>query len=266
MAGVSILKLGGSIITDKRGARAVIQTRVVKRIAGELMRLVSRQSNLRLILLYGGGSFGHPLAHRYRVAGKPLAAKNFVGVGHTIAAMRELGTRLARVFLAAGLPVVPLQTSSLVRWQRGRLVFADRSLVATILRHGGIPLLGGDVVIAERRRTAIASADALAAALAMRFRRSRVLFATDVDGVHLRFPPRRGERPLRLIIGRRTLQHLAATLESGETQRDVTGAMAGKLRAIAALRNRSAEIFNGVVPGAITDVFRRKRRGTVIEI
>ncbi len=265
MTAVSILKLGGSIVTDKRRARAVIRIRVVKRIAGELARLVSRQPNLRLIVLYGGGSFGHPLARRYRLAEKPLAAENFVGVGHTIAAMRELGTRLAGLFLAAGLPVVPLQTSSLVRRRRGKLVFADRSLVATILRHGGIPLLGGDVVIAEGRQTAIASADALAAALAMRFRRRRILFATDVDGVYPRFPPRRGERPLRLI-NRRLLRRLTAALKAGQIPRDVTGAMGGKLRAIAALESCSVEIFNGTVPGAITDVFRKKRRGTVIEI
>lgn len=260
----SIVKLGGSILTEKHHRRPVMRERLIRKIASVIRRVRISHPNLPLILLYGGGSFGHPLAHRYRLVNAPLARRALVGFGHTTAAMRELGNRLAKILLAAGLPVVPLQTSTLVERQGSRLSFASFAVLETILRHRGIPLLGGDVVIADRMRTVVASADALAVALAAHFRSRELLFATDVAGVYATFPPPRGARPL-ARISRRELAALAQSATT-TTKRDVTGGMFGKLKTLLVLRDVRVVIFNGGIAKNFSAAVAGKEVGTVIRL
>ncbi len=260
-----ILKLGGSIITAKESGRPVLETRRIKHLAKEVAKwyFVARaQRSTRLILLYGGGSFGHPLAHRYKLQNKVLSERNMVGAGRTILAMRELGNRLADIFLDAGIPVVPLQTSSFVREKQGHVLFEDYSIIETILARGGVPLLGGDVVIADDRQTAIASGDELATALAGHFHARKLLFVTNVNGVYKEFPPRRGERPLP-IIRRKELRRLLAP-RAAESAHDVTGAMMGKLHALLPLRHCEVKIFSALAPGSLAGALSGGSRGTSI--
>lgn len=264
MATCSILKLGGSIITEKHRGRSVVREELVHHIARELARVWRAHPERRLVLLYGGGSFGHPLARRYRLVNAPLTRRTLIGFGHTTTSMRELGNRLAGIFLAAGLPVIPLQTSTFADQRNGRLHFASLTIFKTILSHRGIPLLGGDIVIADRKRTVISSADALAVALATHFRDTELLFATDVDGVYKRFPPPRSARPIahisRAELGAFTRQPTPIA------ERDVTGGMIGKLKALSKLRNTEVVIFNGTTPKNFRATLNGEHIGTVVHL
>ena len=103
-------------------------------------------------------------------------------MGETISFVRKLGGVLADIFLGEGVPVVPLQTSSFVREEKGRLIITNYFLIEDILSHGGVPMFGGDVLIADHRRTVIVS---LTHSLQNSFDIFTVVnsFATDVDGV-----------------------------------------------------------------------------------
>ncbi len=57
-----VLKIGGSVITDKKNELAA-RTQEINRIAQEIQRADLRD----LIVVHGGGSFGHPYAQRYRL-------------------------------------------------------------------------------------------------------------------------------------------------------------------------------------------------------
>ena len=61
-AKLTILKIGGSVITDKKGELAP-RTEVINRLAEEIQKASLRN----LILVHGGGSFGHPAAQKYGV-------------------------------------------------------------------------------------------------------------------------------------------------------------------------------------------------------
>lgn len=269
MRDLIVLKLGGSVVTDKEGREAVVRVRLVKRLAREVAEVcfprAGRGRPPHLVILYGGGSFGHPLAHKYRLSGRKLSKETFAGAGRTISAMRKLGTRLADMFLDAGVPTVPLQTSSFVEQRREKIVIKDYSFIETILECGGVPLLGGDVVIADRRQTAIASADTLASALAKHFHSRKLLFATDVGGVYKRYPPQVGEKPLP-VIHRETLRGMTLSRSSSSRAHDVTGAMAGKLRALLSLRNCEVIVFSGLIPGVLASVLRGESHGTRIRL
>lgn len=241
----------------------MLRTRRIKEIAREIVRVRAKKGNPRLILLYGAGSFAHPLAHRYRLLDSPLSADTLEGVGYTVSATRELGTRLCLLLLEAGIPVVPLQTSSFTSVRRGRLHFTDLSILQTVLKKGGVPLLGGDVVFSNGERTAIASADRLAVALAKKLKPARLFFASDTDGVYSTFPPRKGEYPI-TKLNRTEIQNLLKTQHLKTMRTDVTGAMPGKLNALLDARGTTATIFNGNTKGTLADVLLGKRHGTQI--
>jgi len=224
-----------------------------------------RGSRTPLILLYGGGSFGHPLAHQYKLSGRALSIDTLTGAAKTISAMRRLGTVLTGIFLEEGIPVVPLQTSSFVQERNGKLIITNYSLIEDILSHGGIPLLGGDVIIADHCRTVIASADRLASELAMHFHSRRLLFATDINGVYKKLPARARERPLRMILRKELLAMVASrTVKDGAF--DVTGAMVEKLRSLLPLRNCTVIIFNGLLPNMFVRALRGEMHGTRIAL
>jgi isopentenyl phosphate kinase len=259
---VIILKLGGSILTDKLGRKPILNSRVARRLVREISTY-RRHSSRGFILLHGGGSFGHPLAHRYDLTGKKLGPQSLVGVGATIASMRDMGTQLAQLFIKANVPVVPLQTSAIVRKERGATRFIDYSVIERVLEHGGIPLLGGDVVF-DGDRSAIVSADELAVALAQNLTARTILFATNVAGVYERFPTPRGARPLK-TIDRSDLQRLLASVQERRSRSDVTGGMMGKLRSLIPLRDCEVLIFDGRIPGACERALRT-RAGTKITL
>ena len=265
MARTIILKLGGSVITNKHGDTPAVETARVRAIARVLGNFRRKKPNTRIVLLHGGGSFGHPLAHRYRIAGARIIPASWRGIAATTNAMRELTTRLAGIFLGRGVPVVPLQTLGMVALARGRVAFRNAGLIKTILATGGIPLLGGDIAIADGIRSAIVSADTLAAAFAAVIPGASVFFATDITGVFSHFPPARGARPIPFLN-----QNMIRTMLSGKktspSRHDVTGGMMGKLRAVEYLHGHRILIFDGRDPRFLARALRGGFPGTVIRL
>ena len=57
-----VLKLGGSVITDKAGD-CTIRTDRIAACVGE----IARRPGIKVVLVHGAGSCGHPQAHRHRL-------------------------------------------------------------------------------------------------------------------------------------------------------------------------------------------------------
>ncbi|MGD8543676.1 MAG: hypothetical protein PVG48_00980, partial [Candidatus Bathyarchaeota archaeon] len=58
----TVLKLGGSVITNKEKPLTP-NLSAIKRLANE----ISKANVSRLVLVHGGGSFGHPIAKQYAI-------------------------------------------------------------------------------------------------------------------------------------------------------------------------------------------------------
>ncbi|MCK4779600.1 MAG: acetylglutamate kinase, partial [Candidatus Lokiarchaeota archaeon] len=59
---IILLKLGGSLLTDKDEPFSIRED-VVKNVVKQII-----DANEKLILIHGGGSFGHPLAREYSIS------------------------------------------------------------------------------------------------------------------------------------------------------------------------------------------------------
>ena len=61
-----ILKIGGSILTNKDSIESEVDSESLKRIALEIKSSLDN-SFKELIIVHGAGSFGHPPAKKYKI-------------------------------------------------------------------------------------------------------------------------------------------------------------------------------------------------------
>lgn len=260
-----ILKFGGSIITQKFSGRPQIKKAIVWRLAKELKQFIQRSPKTKIVLLHGAGSFGHPLVFRYQLLEHPLAGPQLLGFAETIYSTRCLDNLLTDIFMAAKLPVFPLQASAVLNEKRGAMFLFNLHHIKQILAAGFIPLLGGDMGLTQKNQAIVVSADRLAVLLGQALPNSRIIFATNVNGVFEKFPPPDEKSPL-LFLSRKNLKQLLEKMTEQKNKYDTTGGMVGKLRTLLSLQGREVIILNGLQPGALFKALSEKPVGTLLKL
>lgn len=260
-----ILKLGGSVITDKYFLKPKAENKLIFLIAQELALFWKKKGSAKIILLSGVGSFGHPFVFKHKLKDRKVTPFLLGKISRLMQSIQELKNIFLKEFLKAGLPIVPLQTSSLFFQKRGEFCIKDLSLVEKIIKNRGIPFLTGDIIIGEKNKTAIISADDLAVFFAKNFNNSTIIFATNTDGVYKNFPPLNNEKPLQRINRKKLFKLLGNFSFSSFKKHDVTGEMAGKLKKLLSLRKKKVFIFNGRKPFLLRRFLNKeKSEGTLI--
>lgn len=267
-----VLKLGGSILTEKKG-RGRIRVSFIRDFSRVFFRVWREHFSKRgvgIVLLHGAGSVGHSLVRRYGLLHTSLNKQTIRGYGDVVGSMKALTSHFSQALWNEGVPVVPLQSSIFFRPEpQDRAVFREETfrILLSILRAGGIPVLGGDLGLGRRGEIRVLSADYIAVALGKRLRPVRLLFATDVLGVYKNFPPNAGDVPVSTLT-----RSDARSLISGKRRVlrasfcDVTGEMGGKLYSLLALHGCSARIFDGRSPRDIRRVLLGQPIGTLLEL
>jgi len=132
--GVTVVKLGGSVVTDK-SVPFSYRGQVVARL-GEVMA----GSGIPLVVVHGGGSFGHTVAKKFGLSSRKTS-KSPSGVSETRAAMYDLNSKVCDSLISAGLHPYPLSPFSLLDTEEGGQAFVSR-----LLAGGMTPVTFGDVV------------------------------------------------------------------------------------------------------------------------
>jgi isopentenyl phosphate kinase len=168
---VTVVKLGGSILSDKtvdfsyRGA-------VVKSLAK-----VMASSEQKVVVVHGGGAFGHPVAKRFHLSSsRPSASPE--GVSETRRVMFELDARVCESLIAGGVEPYAFSPFPLLAAAGKKGV----SWLEEMLRSGLTPVTFGDVV-QTKGGFKILSGDTISLALSRSLRASRCIFVMDVDGI-----------------------------------------------------------------------------------
>nr|WP_303715383.1 isopentenyl phosphate kinase [Methanoculleus marisnigri] len=214
-----VLKLGGSVITDKSGECAIDHARLHE-VAGQLA--VRRAP--ALVLVHGAGSCGHPEARRYRI-NDGLTPENLPGVYHTHTAVSRLNAAVVDALRDAGVEAIGIHPFDLALTEGGRLVSFETRHIAEMTEHGIVPVLHGDVVMDLLRGSCIVSGDQLVTRLAVALASRRVGLATDVPGVL-----QNGS-----VIPRIDRSIAESFTIGGSGNTDVTGGMQGKINELLAL-------------------------------
>jgi isopentenyl phosphate kinase len=241
---VRLIKLGGSVITEKSSQSAVLRKDVLERLAREVVGAGGEN-----VVLHGAGSYGHPGAKRHGLKEGLGREGAVMGAADVRLQVDELQRAVCSALRAAGASPWSLPASS-VAWMRdARPRQVDWEIFDAALARGFVPVSGGDVVLDEVLGVSIMSADDIAEALSRHLHPSLVVFAVDTDGVFDRDP----SEPGATLIQRLKANEKPPMAGAKSAAADVTGGMAGKLRAAQAIALGGARvrIVNGLKPDRV---------------
>lgn len=235
-----VLKLGGSVITRKEKPLTP-NLPAMRRLAFE----ISKAAVSRLVLVHGGGSFGHPLAKRYSLEKGFRDSSQLLGFSKTHQAMVVLNRMVVDALIQRNIPAVGLQPSSCAVSKSGRIHTMEDEPLRRLLESGFVPVLYGDTVVDLDMGFSILSGDQLVAHLAVLLNANRVIVGIDEDGLYSCDPK---VDPSARLISHATpqeLKNMREGLEKAKTP-DVTGGMLGKIAELmpAVERGVSALIVN----------------------
>ena len=208
-----ILKLGGSVITDKSADCAVDLARLAS-IAGA----VAGARTGGILVIHGAGSCGHPEAKRYHLD-KGASAGNTEGIfvtHRTVSCLNDAVVLALRKKGVEAIGIHPLHTGIA---DNGRLVGFECRHLEKMLMLGMVPVIHGDVVMDLSQGACIVSGDQLVRYLAVALRINRVGLATDVPGV----------LDGGVVIPKITKKTVTDLQIGNSTHTDVTGGMRGKI-------------------------------------
>ncbi|MBU3957417.1 isopentenyl phosphate kinase family protein [Patescibacteria group bacterium] len=239
-----LIKLGGSIITDKNKSLPTLKTSIIKRISQQLKNIY-QSGKYQIILIHGAGSYGHPLAKKYNLHLGMKTREQKCGFCLTDHSMLRLNSIIMDYLLQASIPAVSLPPRSFITQSGGKLQDFNYHLIKSYLAQNQIPVLFGDVVLDNKWGCSIISGDTIVSYLAKNLKADLVIFLSDVDGIFDSDPKK---NPKAKLIPEVTDKNLKQVLQGLTTnnQNDVTGEMQGKIMAI---KNNLAHIPVYIING-----------------
>jgi len=168
---LAIVKLGGSLITQKEKP-LTINLQVIDAIGNALSK-----SDNPLILVHGGGSFGHYFADKYGLTTKPSKV-SAEGVSKTRMSMLELNLKILNCLDKHGLNPYPLPPSNFVQLS----IKEKRKLFLALVDYGLTPVTYGDVLL-KSKGFYVLSGDEITRMLSEALKPIRVIFLLNVDGI-----------------------------------------------------------------------------------
>jgi len=166
-----IVKLGGSLITYKDKPLS-INLDVLDLVCNALSK-----STIPIILVHGGGSFGHYFAEKYKLTRKPSRA-TAEGVGKTKAAMLGLNLKILNCLDKYGMSPYFLPPSNFLEYS----FELQKRFFFFLINYGLTPITYGDVLTKEGGFYVL-SGDEIMRMLSVTLRPSRAIFLLNVDGI-----------------------------------------------------------------------------------
>jgi len=261
MRKLTIIKLGGSIITDK-SKPLTARRNAIRRLGREI---VSSEYKSRLIITHGSGSFGHSVAKTYKTAEGIINKRSIKGMVLTSDVALEINRIVMKELIRIGMSVKSFVPGSFLvaenKWlKRGFIEPIKQSLL-----RGITPVVFGDVVMDLERGFCIFSTEKviefLVVSLNKNYKLESIIYCTDTDGVY----DERG-KTIAKITPKNFKRVKKQIGESGSA--DVTGGMIHKVEESLKLAKKfglNVRIINGNKKGNLKSVLGgRNTQQTVI--
>lgn len=181
MKKIILIKLGGSVITDKNiPYKARINT--IRRLAKE----IKKSGTTSLVLAHGSGSFGHTSAVKY---GGKRGYKSSWGVAKVARDAMEINRIIMDILIDEGLPAVSLRPMSMMMTSGGKLKNNLFEIVEEVLNQGLIPVVYGDVIWDKEWKSTIYSGETTLNEIGIYlskkgYKISKIIQAGQTDGVY----------------------------------------------------------------------------------
>ncbi len=261
MKNLFILKLGGSVITDKSSGTFIVRTALIQNIASQIAESFDPHTQ-RLLIIHGGGSASHAIAKKHSLKYGTHADPQKESAGRTIQNnIHHLQDTIADAFMRAGLPLSIFRSEDIYRNTDGILTAQHDTALRDALDHDMIPLVSGAVIPDITWGHSILSGDTLCAHYAQELPTHTIAFASDVDGVFTHNPHMDSTAQLvPLIYLSDIIDGTTRYTIGGAHTTDITGGLFGKLTSFAPLLYRKHApkhlfIFNGTHPENFVHLF-----------
>ena len=270
MTQLVLLKLGGSLITDKRQPETA-RLEIVRQVAEEITAALAADPHLRLVVGHGSGSFGHVYGQRYGTRAGVHTPEGWYGFAATADAAARLNRIVIAALLAAGVPAWSIQPGAVLRCRDSRVERGPEETAAAALDHGLVPVVFGDVALDSVRGGTIASTEEIFEPLVDALRPRRLVLAGEVDGIYdadpLRFPDAQRIPLITPQMAAEPDSGLHAGL-GGSHGVDVTGGMRAKVEQSLAMVRAHPDleiiVCSGLQRGSLLAALRGERVGTLI--
>ena len=269
MEGLTIIKFGGSIITEKDRERTA-NLQAMKNLVSDLGQYLQEVDD-KVIVVSGGGSFPHPVAKRCHLKNGINNSHKFgldfpealFGLAHCAHEASAINHILWQQFLDAKLPAMSFRPSSIMFSQDGELLSFYLEPLEQLLELGIIPLLYGDVIYDMNNGNAIASGEKIIKGLCEQLPTKRVIMCANVDGLFTKNPQKYDDGEFIEVYSEEAGKKVA--FEGMDTVMDATGGMALKVKSMVDLAQLGIEgvICNGGIKGNLYQALKGEKIGTV---
>jgi isopentenyl phosphate kinase len=252
---LTVLKLGGSVITIKD--RAFTPN---KKAINRLSREISEAGVEPLIIVHGGGSFGHVPAHKFQIEKGFHESAQLEGYSKTRQAMMALNKLMVDALIKRGIYVTAVSPVACIITENGRISKFEVEPLEKLLHLGLTPILYGDAVLDKKLGFTILSGDQLISKLAIMFQAIKVVIGIDVDGLYKSDPKINSKAK---FISKISLKAIRTFLNGiiGSQNVDVTGGMSGKIAELIPVveRNIPVELVNATVSNRVFKSLRDEK-------
>lgn len=246
MKNLILIKLGGSVITDK-SKPFTARREIIRKLGKEIFKL--KNKNTDLIIGHGAGSFAHVPAAKYQTQKGLINKKSIWGLSLTADAAIQIDRIVVKELLSLKIPIASFAPLSFI--YQGKII-TDH--IKKALEIGITPIIYGDVVMNTKQGFEIYSGektlDILAVKLSKHYKKIIIIYYTDTNGVY----DNKGKTvPL---ITSMNFKKIRKFIEgSGNT--DVTGGMIHKVEeSLSLVKKLDAEVYimNGLRRGRVTKI------------
>jgi len=245
MKGLVLLKLGGSLLTDKKRrekARAAVLRRLAREIAG-----ARKKKKFALVIGHGSGGFAHYFAKKFGV-------KGIRGAALTADAAARLDRMLMKALLKERIPALSFPPSAWCTAEKGKIARGNTETIRAALKNKWVPVVFGDVTFGKNGAPTIVPTEEVLGFLGRKLGAKKMLVATKAEGVL----DGKGK-----IIGRITEKNFGSLAQHvGPSQGvDVTGGMRGKVEQLLRIGKFGIRslVFSGEIRGNVEKTLLGKR-------
>lgn len=259
-----ILKIGGSVITDKQSEAPKVNYQNLGRIAKEIAEGYNPEK-MHLILIHGAGSYGHQIVKRTGIDNGISTKQQLVGFAETQRLQNELNCIVAESLIKNGLPAMPCQASASALMNGKRLLAMNTEAIKGFLEIGMIPVLYGVPAYDKQQKCSILSGDEIAPYLAKELKAEKIIHGTDVDGIFTSDPKKNMNANLIPLVTEKNFEEVKKSL-SGSSVVDVTGGMMKKVSELldVAKSGIGSQIVNALTDGNVKKALSGEVFGTVV--
>jgi len=224
---ITVLKLGGSLLTDK-SVKYKLRDDTLNKIAYEIKECIDLRLIEELVIIHGVGSYGHPPVLKYNLHKGFKNQDQLIYLSKTQYKVNSYRSMITKSFLDLEIPVNLIHASSMVIGKNMKITdYFFKSLIG-YLSLGMVPLIGGDMMYDDNMGFSVCGGDQLAIIISREIGANHLIFATDVSGIYDKDPKKDPNALLLKEININEIEQIMERMDESNKS-DASGRMKGKI-------------------------------------